>query len=69
MVMIREARQQGVATAVVTHDVHLASWADRVVLLGDGHLVGQAIPDAPDSQIRPARGDGPVADTALKHSQ
>ncbi|HTW98251.1 MAG TPA: ABC transporter ATP-binding protein [Acidimicrobiales bacterium] len=39
MAMIRDACQRGIAAVVVTHDGHLASWADRVVLLRDGRLV------------------------------
>ena len=39
MQMIRDACKRGVAAVVVTHDAHLASWADRVVFLRDGHVV------------------------------
>jgi putative ABC transport system ATP-binding protein len=35
------ACKKGVAAVVVTHDAHLASFADRVVFLRDGRLVGQ----------------------------
>jgi putative ABC transport system ATP-binding protein len=41
MKMIRAACERGVAVVVVTHDVHLASFADRVVLLRDGRVVDQ----------------------------
>ena len=34
--MILDACKRGVAAVVVTHDAHLASWADRVVFLRDG---------------------------------
>jgi len=44
MRMIREACKQGVAAVVVTHDAHLASWADRVVFLRDGRVVDQTVP-------------------------
>jgi putative ABC transport system ATP-binding protein len=40
--------------AVVTHDAQLASWADRVVLLGDGRVTGQAVPaPGPESLLAP----------------
>ena len=44
MKMIRGACKQGVAAVVVTHDAHLASWADRVVFLKDGRIVDQTVP-------------------------
>jgi putative ABC transport system ATP-binding protein len=40
MHVIRAACRQGVAAVVVTHDAHLASWADRVVHVRDGRVVG-----------------------------
>jgi putative ABC transport system ATP-binding protein len=36
MRMILDACKRGVAAVVVTHDAHLASWADRVIFLRDG---------------------------------
>jgi putative ABC transport system ATP-binding protein len=42
--MIHTACQQGVAAVVVTHDAQLASWADRVVHIKDGHIVEQTVP-------------------------
>jgi putative ABC transport system ATP-binding protein len=44
MRMIRTACKQGIAAVVVTHDVQLASWADRVVLIRDGRVADQAGP-------------------------
>jgi putative ABC transport system ATP-binding protein len=45
----------GVAAVVVTHDAQLASWADRVVFLRDGHIVDQTSPlPGPESLL--ARG-------------
>jgi putative ABC transport system ATP-binding protein len=56
MHMIRAACRQGVAAVVVTHDARLASWADRVVLVRDGRVVGDAEPSAdPRSLIDDAR--------------
>ncbi len=46
MRMIRAACRQGVAAVVVTHHAQLASWADRVVLVRDGRVVGDAEPSA-----------------------
>ena len=39
MQMIVDACKRGVAAIVVTHDAHLASWADRVILISDGRAV------------------------------
>ncbi len=36
--------QHGIAGVLVTHDARHAAWADRVVYLRDGVLVGQAGP-------------------------
>jgi putative ABC transport system ATP-binding protein len=52
MHLLRAATQRGVAGVVVTHDARLASWADRIVSLRDGRVVGQALPTAgPESQL------------------
>ena len=52
MRLLRSATQRGVAGVVVTHEAHLASWADRVVFLRDGHVVDQTIaPPGPDSLL------------------
>jgi putative ABC transport system ATP-binding protein len=54
MRMIREACQRGLAGVVVTHDAQLASWADRVVFLRDGHVVDQTRPlPQPESLLTP----------------
>ena len=42
MTMIRDACAHGMAAVVVTHDAHLATWADRTVLLRDGRVVRAA---------------------------
>ncbi len=55
MKMIRGACKQGVAAVVVTHDAHLASWADRVVFLRDGRIVDQTVPPpSAESLLAPA---------------
>ena len=41
MRLLRAATHRGVAGVVVTHEAQLASWADRVVFLRDGHVVDQ----------------------------
>jgi putative ABC transport system ATP-binding protein len=44
MRLVHDACKRGVAAVVVTHDAQLASWADRVVFLRDGHVVDQTAP-------------------------
>jgi putative ABC transport system ATP-binding protein len=52
MRLLRSATQQGVAGVVVTHEAHLASWADRVVFLRDGQVVDQTVaPPGPESLL------------------
>jgi putative ABC transport system ATP-binding protein len=56
MRLLRAATQRGVAGVVVTHEAYLASWADRVVFLRDGHIVDQTTaPAGPESLL--AAGD------------
>ena len=56
MRLLRTATQRGVAGVVVTHEAQLASWADRVVFLRDGHVVDQtSAPPGPESLL--AAGD------------
>jgi putative ABC transport system ATP-binding protein len=56
MRLLRAATQRGVAGVVVTHEAQLASWADRVVFLRDGHVVDQTgAPSGPESLL--AAGD------------
>jgi putative ABC transport system ATP-binding protein len=52
MRLLRGATRRGVAGVVVTHEAQLASWADRVVFLRDGHVVDQTVaPPGPDSLL------------------
>jgi putative ABC transport system ATP-binding protein len=52
MRLLRAATHRGVAGVVVTHEAHLASWADRVVFLRDGRVVDQTEPPAgPESLL------------------
>jgi len=69
MAMIREACERGVAAVVVTHDAHLASWADRVVFLLDGHMLDHVAPDAFDPLSTPPTGDGVAGRETLKESR
>jgi putative ABC transport system ATP-binding protein len=56
MRLLRAATQRDVAGVVVTHEAQLASWADRVVFLRDGHVVDQTVaPPGPESLL--ASGD------------
>jgi putative ABC transport system ATP-binding protein len=42
------------AAVVVTHDAQLAAWADRVVFLRDGRVIGRtARPPGPESLLTP----------------
>jgi len=56
MRLLRDATQRGAAGVVVTHEAHLASWADRVVFLRDGHVVDQTVA-APGPESLLAAGD------------
>ena len=52
MRLLRTATQRDVAGVVVTHEAHLASWADRVVFIRDGHVVDQTVaPPGPESLL------------------
>ncbi len=56
MRLVRAACQGGVAGVVVTHDAQLASWADRVVFLRDGHISDQTAPlPGPESLLTQGR--------------
>jgi putative ABC transport system ATP-binding protein len=52
MRLLRAAAHRGVAGVVVTHEAQLASWADRVVFLRDGHVVDQTVaPPGPETLL------------------
>jgi putative ABC transport system ATP-binding protein len=52
MRLLRAATKRGVAGVVVTHEAQLASWADRVVFLRDGHVIDQTVtPPGPESLL------------------
>jgi putative ABC transport system ATP-binding protein len=56
MRLLRAATKRGVAGVVVTHEAHLASWADRVVFLRDGRVVDQTVaPPGPESLLAAGR--------------
>jgi len=57
MRLLHAASERGLAVVVVTHDAQLASWADRVVFLRDGHIADQSAPArAGDSLLIPGQG-------------
>lgn len=51
-------RETGQTVVMVTHDPVAASYADRVVLLADGHLAGEIDSPTTDSVIETMRGIG-----------
>jgi putative ABC transport system ATP-binding protein len=53
MEMLHEAcKKAGMAAVVVTHDAHLASWADRVMFLRDGRVTDQtALANGPETLL------------------
>jgi len=51
MQLISAACKRGVAAVVVTHDAHLASWADRIVFLRDGQIVDETRPERPETLL------------------
>jgi putative ABC transport system ATP-binding protein len=55
MQLIADACQRGVAAVVVTHDAHLASWADRIIILRDGRIVDHIAPEATETLVTPGR--------------
>lgn len=69
MTIIRDACERGVAAIVVTHDAHLASWANRNVLLRDGRTVDHVAPDHLDPLIVPAAGNGAAGAETLEESR
>jgi putative ABC transport system ATP-binding protein len=54
MQLIAHACDRGVAAVVVTHDAHLASWADQIVFLRDGHIVDHVVPADRDALVAPS---------------
>ena len=69
MAMIRDVCQRGVAAVVVTHDAHLASWANRIVFLRDGRIVDGVAPDAPDPHNAAPAGNGVAGHETLEGSR
>jgi putative ABC transport system ATP-binding protein len=55
MRMILDACKRGVAAVVVTHDAHLASWADRVLFIRDGRASDQGTPVLADASATAPR--------------
>jgi putative ABC transport system ATP-binding protein len=57
MQLVHDAcKNAGMAAVVVTHDARLASWADQVVFLRDGHVTDQPAPAVrPETLLAPGR--------------
>lgn len=51
MRLLRGVSDSGTAVVIVTHDAHLAAWADRIVFLRDGQVTGETKPSGPESLI------------------
>jgi putative ABC transport system ATP-binding protein len=49
MRVLRSVCDDGSAVVMVTHDAHLAAWADRVVFIRDGSITSQTNPQGPES--------------------
>lgn len=54
MRILRSVCGSGTAVVMVTHDAHLAAWADRVLFIRDGHIVSETKPNGPESLIQSA---------------
>jgi putative ABC transport system ATP-binding protein len=54
MQLIAQACERGVAAVVVTHDAHLATWADRIVFLRDGRIVDHTAQTAAAALVTPS---------------
>ncbi|MGH9091439.1 MAG: ABC transporter ATP-binding protein [Acidimicrobiales bacterium] len=65
MGLIRDACGRGVAAVVVTHDAHLASWADRVVFLYDGRMTDHASPEGDGSPVASRAASGTAGPAAV----
>ena len=49
-------KDRGMTAIVVTHDAQLASWADRVIFIRDGHVTDQTLPvPGPESLFASSR--------------
>jgi putative ABC transport system ATP-binding protein len=60
MRMVHDAcKNRGMAAVVVTHDAHLASWADRMVFLRDGRITGQDAPAGGPASLLATPGQTP----------
>lgn len=51
---LRGVTAGGAGVLMVTHDAHLAAWADRVVFIRDGVIVSESKPETPDALLENA---------------
>ena len=64
MEALRELNGQGMTIIVVTHDPGVAAWADRLLTLRDGRIVG----DEPTADSGALRASGEVRRRRLAHA-
>ncbi|MDR1118859.1 MAG: ATP-binding cassette domain-containing protein [Bifidobacteriaceae bacterium] len=67
--LVSAAREAGTAVLTVTHELKVAAWAERDVLLRDGRVVGaSAPPPRPEAPLAPAGGAVQKSRRALRGS-
>jgi putative ABC transport system ATP-binding protein len=49
--ILRSRCEAGAAALLVTHEARHAAWADRIIYLRDGRIIGEAAADSPDALL------------------